>query len=56
MFDLHSQTGELFLNRDFQFIVDQSANLTICVKDSGIPSRTTCAKLYVTVKEEADLK
>jgi hypothetical protein len=49
MFNLHSQTGELFLNREYHFITDQSVSLTICVRDSGVPAKTACTQLNVEV-------
>ncbi|XP_061164428.1 protocadherin gamma-B5-like [Saccostrea echinata] len=49
MFNLHSQTGELFLNRDYHFKTDQSVSLTICVRDSGVPAKTACTQLNVEV-------
>lgn len=49
MFNLHSQTGELFLNRNYQFTTDQSVSLIICVQDGGLPVKSACTQLNVEV-------
>ena len=49
MFNLHSQTGELFLNPNFKFMTDQSVSLIICVKDNGLPVKSACTQLNVEV-------
>eukprot|EP00105_Crassostrea_gigas_P022983 XP_011442687.1 PREDICTED: protocadherin beta-15 isoform X1 [Crassostrea gigas] len=49
MFNLHSQTGELFLNHNYQFTTDQSVSLIICVQDGGLPVKSACTQLNVEV-------
>ncbi|XP_048775622.2 protocadherin-9-like [Ostrea edulis] len=48
MFNINSQTGELYFKSNFHFTTEQF-RLMICVRDSGLPVKHVCTQLNVNV-------
>lgn len=49
MFYLNPQSGDLTLNKNFQFTKDTSVSIRVCVQDQGTPVHSECADLHVSV-------